>query len=36
MDAHRGGVRIGTVCEVLGVSCSGYYALVKKKASQPA
>jgi transposase InsO family protein len=26
MDAHRGEFRIGTMCEVLGVSRSGYYA----------
>lgn len=26
MDAHRGQIRIGTMCEVLGVSRSGYYA----------
>jgi putative transposase len=26
MDAHRGEIRIGTMCEVLGVSRSGYYA----------
>jgi len=26
MDAHRGIFRIGTMCEVLGVSRSGYYA----------
>ena len=26
MDAHRGEFRIATMCEVLGVSRSGYYA----------